>query len=604
MKNFKRKIDAVYNYNGFTMIELLAVLVILGILMSIAVISYSSYQKRAKDNSISIAENSISSSVSNFFVNCNTNFNGKNQEICNRYKVPDEVNASTKVWLVDLINDSLMEPITNPYNQNQKCNQDTSYVLVTNKGGSDKNIDLDYLVCLDCGTSYKSNNAKCEWTFSAPTSDKIYPVINSVLVTSKDPDYNSNNVVVKVDAVDNESGIKDMCISQTNFGECSWEAYKTEKDVTLTSALDGLEKSIYVTVRDQAGNYTETKALYTPYKECSEKEVIQGTLGTCSKSCGGGVASREDTYKDKYTSKVCEVKQIEEACNVMDCCSSTKADNPAYGSCNIICGTGGTQTRNVTYRSTYDNSVCKTETQSRSCNAAVSCTTNLEFDVATDQTNYFNVNYYDEKYPGYDLIFKVVDSNAYGYTAHFDNSISMTMKKNQTTGINDVSFRLGLWPVHRCNYATAWCQADLQSLNFIVRLSDGSYLKFFPKHHYSCTPGTYYDEYSGVNRRYYCNSTDWGTYLPNPSYRNNFVVYNSQANSYTNLGTEVTDGYHVYNIKVSNGTLTLTDDASHTFSVSLGTRKVYRIDFYPLDMWWGNDAYFKLDYFRYTINQK
>ena len=67
---------------AFTLVELLGVLAILGILMSIATISYTRYQRSAKEKAVEIAINSLKDSANNFFVNCNTNFNGKNKELC------------------------------------------------------------------------------------------------------------------------------------------------------------------------------------------------------------------------------------------------------------------------------------------------------------------------------------------------------------------------------------------------------------------------------------------------------------------------------------------------------------------------------------------
>ena len=155
------------NKKGFTLIELLAVIVILGVLFSIAVGSYSNYQKRAKDEAIERAEDSMRSGTSNYFINCTTSYGGKDKELCRKYTMPDDVGDKTKVWLRDLVKESILDPIKNPYNTSKTCDENASYVLITNRGDSSKNLDLEYIACLVCG-NYKSANSKCDWLERAP----------------------------------------------------------------------------------------------------------------------------------------------------------------------------------------------------------------------------------------------------------------------------------------------------------------------------------------------------------------------------------------------------------------------------------------------------
>ncbi len=155
------------NNQGFTLIELLAVIVILGILFSIGVASYSSYQKKAKDEAIERAEDAMRSGTANYFITCTTSYTGKNKELCKKYTMPYDIGDKTKVWLKDLIKESILDPIANPYNNGKVCSENTSYVLITSKGDSDKNLDLEYIACLDCG-KYRSKNSKCDWTEMAP----------------------------------------------------------------------------------------------------------------------------------------------------------------------------------------------------------------------------------------------------------------------------------------------------------------------------------------------------------------------------------------------------------------------------------------------------
>ena len=287
---------------AFTLVELLGVLVILGILISIATISYTRYQRSAKEKAVEIAINSLKDSANNFFVNCNTNFNGKNKELCNRYPIPEEVDGTTKVWLTDLQSESLIEPVENPYKPGQKCDVEKSYIKVTNKNSSGKNIKLDYQVCLVCGNDYVNDNSECDYIHTAPTEDKNNPIFNSeVEVSSKESNYNSLNVIVKVDAIDNESGLKDMCISQSGFGDCAkWVPYDYENEIKLNGNYDGVERRIYVTVRDEAGNYMDKSGLYTPYKKPTiTTQIASSSIGTRSFDVSVGV-----TASDKGLEKV------------------------------------------------------------------------------------------------------------------------------------------------------------------------------------------------------------------------------------------------------------------------------------------------------------
>ena len=61
------------NQKGFTLIEMLAVVILLAILMAIAVGSYYSYIKKSRDDSFKIAENTIQNDVKNAYADCLSN---------------------------------------------------------------------------------------------------------------------------------------------------------------------------------------------------------------------------------------------------------------------------------------------------------------------------------------------------------------------------------------------------------------------------------------------------------------------------------------------------------------------------------------------------
>lgn len=134
------------NKKGFTLIELLAVIVILGILTTLAVFGYSKYLNQSRNKSFKILEDSFTTAVKDGVADCNTN--NKN---CSIFSLPDTGNTKT-VTLRQVIDNGYMEIVKNPYNPDELCNYDDSYVTIENKGYTKNNLDIKYSVHLICGT--------------------------------------------------------------------------------------------------------------------------------------------------------------------------------------------------------------------------------------------------------------------------------------------------------------------------------------------------------------------------------------------------------------------------------------------------------------------
>ena len=234
-------------------------------------------------------------------------------------------------------------------------------------------------------------------TFGTYKIDNLPPVINSLSVSSTNQSYNTLKAKVNINATDNnmlssQNDVK-VCI-KTNTSSCSsndYKAYASSYDITLPGGkYDGSKKTVYVYVKDNAGNVTSKTVDYTLYKECSTSILDSNNLkekGTCSKKCGGG--TRLDTYgkKDKYTGVQCSgTAKKQETCNTMECCSKTDKEPQSWvgwSTCSASCG-GGSQSRSrtVIYKSAYDSSIeCKreTENETQSCNTMGCCSkTNKE----------------------------------------------------------------------------------------------------------------------------------------------------------------------------------------------------------------------------------
>lgn len=120
------------NNRGFSLMELLAVIVILGIVMSIAVVSYNAVVSNTETKVYKNYENSMKSGVM-------------------MYIIDNGVPASGMITLEELLLDKRVDYFKNP-KSNDQCL--TSYVEIT-KNNND-NTNLSYKVCLIC-PEYKSS---------------------------------------------------------------------------------------------------------------------------------------------------------------------------------------------------------------------------------------------------------------------------------------------------------------------------------------------------------------------------------------------------------------------------------------------------------------
>lgn len=134
------------NKKGFTMIELMAVITLLGIMTTLAVVSVSKYLNKSKKTVYRDYEDTLKNATTNYFLN--------------HTGLLPEINDArgTKVLATTLINEGYLENMKDPQNGSLYCNEN-SYVIVTRKDNVGFNMDLEYRVCLVC-SKYKSSS--CE----------------------------------------------------------------------------------------------------------------------------------------------------------------------------------------------------------------------------------------------------------------------------------------------------------------------------------------------------------------------------------------------------------------------------------------------------------
>ena len=226
------------NKKGFTLVELLAVIVILGILALIIVPAISSYIVNTKDETYRSHETTMAEAAKSYTVEC---IKGNKQ--CT---LPSK-GSSTEIYLNELIEQEYIDKIKNP-TDNKDCDYTNSYVIV--KSVED---DYDYESCLYCG-EYATKSPNCAGK-QASEKDKVKPVCGEV--TGGSTTWSKEPRTISVKCSDADSGCMRDSFSRTF----------TESATTGT-----------ITIRDKAKNTNE----------CPVNVYIDRTEPTCELEVSGG----------------------------------------------------------------------------------------------------------------------------------------------------------------------------------------------------------------------------------------------------------------------------------------------------------------------------
>ena len=153
------------NRKGFTLIELIAVVVILGVIALIAVPAVTYYLSGAQNDAYKIAEQNLADAAYNMFADC---AGVGDLEVCSQYSVPDGGSYVTVPASV-LIANGYLDPIADPASQGSYCDENNSFAIIMNDTTeTDFNAKLSYKACLSC-SKYQSTDCNFE---SNPT-DRI-----------------------------------------------------------------------------------------------------------------------------------------------------------------------------------------------------------------------------------------------------------------------------------------------------------------------------------------------------------------------------------------------------------------------------------------------
>ena len=132
------------NKKGFTMIELMATITLLGIMLTLAVVSVSKQFNKARNTAYKDYEKTLEGAATNYILN--------HTGLLPKINDPN----GTKVLATTLVNEGYLENMKDPKNNSLYCNNN-SYVIVIRKNNVGFNMDLEYKVCLVC-SKYKSSS--------------------------------------------------------------------------------------------------------------------------------------------------------------------------------------------------------------------------------------------------------------------------------------------------------------------------------------------------------------------------------------------------------------------------------------------------------------
>ena len=155
------------NSKGFSLIEMLAVMIILVILFTLANFGYINYLNSSRDKSFRIAVNSFEDATATALEDCES---GSINNFCTKYNGIPSPGERITISLEELVNSSYIDNIRNPYDTSEICEgsivvervkvDKIEHTIKNSDGtttkeileGDDSNIELKYETCLICGT--------------------------------------------------------------------------------------------------------------------------------------------------------------------------------------------------------------------------------------------------------------------------------------------------------------------------------------------------------------------------------------------------------------------------------------------------------------------
>ena len=139
------------NKKGFTLVELLGVVIVLSIVFMIAVAGYQKYLSDSRQKAFVLEEKNFLSAARSAYADCLAN--DPVNEFCKYHSDLDTKFTYELIYLKELLEDQYIDQIKNPYNLEQFCDSEKSYVYASSKNNlsTSDNSQMEYKVCLVCG---------------------------------------------------------------------------------------------------------------------------------------------------------------------------------------------------------------------------------------------------------------------------------------------------------------------------------------------------------------------------------------------------------------------------------------------------------------------
>ena len=189
----------------------------------------------------------------------------------------------------------------------------TSSTVTYNKKGEDTQNDTTNKGVNWYGyvKDYAGNTNSCSANFKV---DIHAPAIKSFTLTNSQDNYNDirPNININVDDKNNitygfYSNHTKLARNYTEKGEHTYNFSALNPNRiddfngSTSAGYNGATYNINASALDEAGNETiATSNDYTVYTQCSEYNTTQGSYGTCSDTCGGGIKYAPEVYTDSH----------------------------------------------------------------------------------------------------------------------------------------------------------------------------------------------------------------------------------------------------------------------------------------------------------------
>ena len=210
----------------------------------------------------------------------------------------------------------------------------TSSTVTYNKEGNGNQNDTDNKGVNWYGyvKDYAGNTNSCSANFKV---DIHAPAIKSFTLTNSQGNYNDIQPNININVDDKNNITYGFYSNHTtlarNYTEKGEQTYKfsalnpnriDDFNGSTSAGYNGATYNINASALDEAGNETiATSNDYTVYTQCSEYNTTQGSYGTCSDTCGGGIQYAPEVYTDSHLGVSCGQTDnaYAQSCNTGEC---------------------------------------------------------------------------------------------------------------------------------------------------------------------------------------------------------------------------------------------------------------------------------------------